>query len=146
MNKINSDNLMYAQGGSWVVENGLRHKEDEARIKQHIKNKKFDKIAELLMLNGIDKRDTLARSNYIVIDFPKAWGNDTRQYVSQYGTKLSDTRTFELVFKFGIINNSIASKYFSDSEKQLWFKELGNKWILILKDGLGIITTLLVFK
>jgi hypothetical protein len=136
--------------GSWNITKGFRDEAIKITLKSILKNdivKRAHKIKGLLLMEGLLDRDNQGRSNYVVIDFPQAWGSENiEQYVSQYGTKLSDTRTFELVFKFGIINNSIASKYFSDSEKQLWFKELGNKWILILKDGLGIITTLLVFK
>jgi hypothetical protein len=73
-----------------------------------------------------------------VIDFPQAWGSENiEQYVSQYGTKLSDTRTFVMIDEFTHTNYN---------KMRLHFKELGNKWVLVLSDGASIITTLLVFK
>lgn len=134
-------NLMTTTQGSWNITKGFRDEAIKITLKSILKNdivKRAHKIKGLLLIEGLLERDNQGRSNYVVIDFPQAWGSENiEQYVSQYGTKLSDTRTFVMIDEFTHTNYN---------KMRLHFKELGNKWVLVLSDGASIITTLLVFK
>jgi hypothetical protein len=127
--------------GSWNITKGFRDEAIKITLKSILKNdivKRAHKIKGLLLMEDLLERDNQGRSNYVVIDFPQAWGSENiEQYVSQYGTKLSDTRTFVMIDEFTHTNYN---------KMRLHFKELGNKWVLVLSDGASIITTLLVFK
>jgi hypothetical protein len=127
--------------GSWNITKGFRDEAIKVTLKSILKNdivKRAHKIKGLLLMEDLLERDNQGRSNYVVIDFPQAWGSENiEQYVSQYGTKLSDTRTFVMIDEFTHTNYN---------KMRLHFKELGNKWVLVLSDGASIITTLLVFK
>ena len=134
-------NLMTTTQGSWNITKGFRDEAIKVTLKSILKNdivKRAHKIKGLLLMEGLLERDNQGRSNYVVIDFPQAWGSENiEQYVSQYGTKLSDTRTFVMIDEF---------THTGYNKMRLHFKELGNKWVLVLSDGASIITTLLVFK
>lgn len=134
-------NLMTTTQGSWNITKGFRDEAIKITLKSILKNdivKRAHKIKGLLLMEGLLDRDNQGRSNYVVIDFPQAWGSENiEQYVSQYGTKLSDTRTFVMIDEF---------THAGYNKMRLHFKELGNKWVLVLSDGASIITTLLVFK
>jgi len=134
-------NLMTTTQGSWNITKGFRDEAIKITLKSILKNdivKRAHKIKGLLLMEDLLERDNQGRSNYVVLDFPQAWGSENiEQYVSQYGTKLSDTRTFVMIDEFTHTNYN---------KMRLHFKELGNKWVLVLSDGASIITTLLVFK